>query len=724
MSESTEELILTDTDYRTAAGRLFDFKKSEGFVPVGLHLYRQSDGSILYGRVRMHKLGTSGGHEKFVRPFWNDGTGWKHGEPKQDGGKLLYGLHELSANPNVPVLVTEGEQKADALTRIGAGRFVAVTSGGATSADGANWLPLARRDVILWADHDAPGAKYAADVAAKLVPLGCSVARIDVAVLGLPAAGDVMDWIVALGRQPSADEVLALPKIVAELENAGTSVATQIASDAPADEAVPAKSDDDAIAWLAALPPMQYDRVRKDEAGRLNVRPATLDQMVKAARGEIEIDNAAPFQDVEPWHEPVDGGALLSEMAHTIRRFIVCDSETVTAAVLWCVAAWLVDHVSVCPILLINAPEKACGKTQFLTVVGRMVPRPAQAASISQSVLFRMVEKYQPTLLVDEIETVLTKDAEDLRGLMNAGHTRDSAFVWRSVAVGDDFEPKRFNVFGFKALAGINADRLAETITSRAVVAQMRRKLPHETAERLRHAESGLFDALRAKLARWTEDYAEAVRASRPEFPDALSDRDQDNWEPLFAVADLAGGNWPEVARRAALKLCSNGAVAQSSGAELLADIRDVFETRKMRRISSVDLLGYLSDDEEKPWATWSRGKPMTPRQLSEKLSKYGITSANIKFGNADVRKGYRAEQFDEAFSRYLSAAPDSSATSLPSNAGVYLPVADTESGSATEHASATAKSLLVKAGGEVAAKTGDSPENEKSVTDDDGEGV
>ncbi|CBJ37104.1 protein of unknown function [Ralstonia solanacearum CMR15] len=444
-----------------------------------------------------------------------------------------------------------------------------------------------------------------------------------------------------------------------------------------------AETDGQAVARLSAISPLAYDRVRKPEARRMGVQVSTLDRMVKDARGEAQSEEAGPFVDVEPWPDPVDGAELLSEITRTIRRFIICDSETVTATALWCTASWLVDHVSVCPILLINAPEKACGKTQLLTVAGKLVPRPAQAAGISPSVLFRMIEKYQPTLLVDEIETVLTKEAEDLRGLMNAGHTRDSAFVWRSVAVGDDFEPKRFNVFGFKALAGINADKLAETITSRAVVAQMRRKMPHETAERLRHAEVDLFDTLRAKLARWADDNADAIRVARPDLPDVLGDRDQDNWEPLLAVADLAGGTWPSYAHGAALKLCDRGGeAAKSTGAELLADIQEVFETKRIERISSADLLAALCEDEERPWATWNRGKPITTRQLAKKLDEYGIKSVNLKI-SYEVRKGYRLEQFADAFSRYLSS-PDLSATPLPLNSHAGLRVADAKNASAT----------------------------------------
>lgn len=203
--------------WKKAAGDLFAFKKSEGFQPVALHLYRVADGAILYARVRMHKPMAGGGHEKLVRPFWHNGARWTHGEPSQPGGKVLYGLQDVSAFPEALVVLPEGEQKADALTKIGAGRFIGVTSGGCTSANGADWSALAGRRVIVWPDHDEPGAKYADEATAQLKAIGCAVERLDTATMGLPQKGDVIDWIEAFkathDRMPSADDVLALSRV-------------------------------------------------------------------------------------------------------------------------------------------------------------------------------------------------------------------------------------------------------------------------------------------------------------------------------------------------------------------------------------------------------------------------------------------------------------------------------------------------------------------------------
>jgi hypothetical protein len=219
MTTAIAQEVLTDEDFRNAAGSLFKAKKIEGYMPVALHLYRADDGTLAYGRVRMHKTDPNKpkGYEKFIRPFWHDGTRWTHGEPPQQDGKMLYGLRELATLPNALVVIVEGEQKSDLLTQIGTGKIIGVTAGGATSAGSADWRPMAGRQALLWADNDDPGLKYASEVCTKLLMLGCNVERLDVAALALPEKGDVMDWCDAFkltyGRLPTADDVLALPRV-------------------------------------------------------------------------------------------------------------------------------------------------------------------------------------------------------------------------------------------------------------------------------------------------------------------------------------------------------------------------------------------------------------------------------------------------------------------------------------------------------------------------------
>lgn len=645
---------------RVNARRLARKPIADGFRPVALHEYADTDGLPFYWRIRLKHPGTG---EKWIRPMCRSvHGGFDLKQPEFQNGAPLYRLPELAAQPDAMVWIVEGETCADALAALG---LTATTSGGADSAGRADWSVLAGRSATIWPDNDDAGGRYADAVAAILSGLGCMVAVLDVAMLDLPAKGDCVDWLAA---HPGAtvDEVTNLPRLAGtggenDPPESSTSDDHDVAEGMP-----PAEETDDArIARLAALHPLAYDRCRTAEAKVLGVRPATLDNLVKAARTDDEVAHM-PFGEVEPWAEPVDPAALLNDIAATVRRFIVLDARQADAAALWVAFTWFVDVVDVAPLAIINAPERECGKSQLLAVFGKLVARPLPAANATAAFLFRAVELWEPTVLIDEADTFV-RDNEELRGLVNAGHTRDAAFVGR--VVGDNHEPRMFKVWGAKALAGIALEKhLPDATMSRAIVFRMRRKLKEETVERLRHAAPDMFETLARKLARFADDYRSAVRSARPELPDVLGDRDQDNWSTLLAVAEQGGSEWVRRAFTAALELSGASDSAQSSGNELLADIQAVFDAKRADRISTADLIATLVEDDEAAWSTWNRGKPLHPRQLAKMLKQYGIVSKNIRTGY-EQSKGFDRDQFADAFARYLSPAPENIRPTVPNPA-------------------------------------------------------
>lgn len=406
------------------------------------------------------------------------------------------------------------------------------------------------------------------------------------------------------------------------------------------------------IERLALLSELQYAMRRTEQAKAWGFPVGMLDSLVKNARSSKKESSQLPFSEVDPWPDPIDPAQLLDEVAGTIQRFIVLDDEQAFAAALWITQTWFIDVLQVAPLALINAPEKACGKSQLLDVMGRMSAKPISAANSSTAFMFRAVEKWTPTVLIDEADTFI-KENEELKGLINAGHTRAQAYVGR--VVGDNHEPSMFNVWGAKALAGIQLEKhLPDATMSRGIIFNLRRKAAHESVSKLRHAEPWLFSDLAAKLARFALDYSQQVRDARPDIPEALSDRDQDNWSGLLAIADCAGGEWPAKARAAALKLSGAGDKPVSTGNELLEDIRQVFADKKINRISTADLITALCEDEEAPWLTYYRGNPITARQLARQLKAYGIESKTIRMNAYTTQKGFEKLQFDDAFSRYL----------------------------------------------------------------------
>lgn len=415
----------------------------------------------------------------------------------------------------------------------------------------------------------------------------------------------------------------------------------------------PALSDDQTIQWLASLRPLEYDRVRNEQANALGVKLKTLDIVVKAAQSDESEADRLPFSEVEPHQEAIDPAQLLNEVSDTIRRFIVLDAEQAHAAALWVAFTWFIDDVKVAPLAIITAPEPECGKSQLRDLLAKIVLRPLSTNNMKSATLFRIAEKWHPSLMLDEVDLMI-RDDNEITSLINAGHHRGACEVWR--LVGDNHEPKAFNVWGAKCFAGIALERLFPPSTlSRAIVIKLRRKLTHESVDRLRYAPDSLFAGIAAKLARFAVDYSQQVREARPILPDALGDRAQDNWEPLLAIASCAGDKWLTRATAAALKLSGVGEKTVSIGNELLADIQHVFESKRVDKISTADLIAALCSDGESAWAAYNKGKQLNARQLARLLKPYGIASKSTRLGAYETPKGFELSQFSDAFVRYLS---------------------------------------------------------------------
>ncbi len=449
------------------------------------------------------------------------------------------------------------------------------------------------------------------------------------------------------------------------------------------------QSDDAIIKHLASLKLLEYDRVRTKQAKALNVKVKTLDVLVKAARSDTNEADRLPFVEVEPWHSPVDAAALLSELSASFRRYAVLPKHADIALALWCVFTWFCEASHIAPLLVIRSPEKGCGKSTVMGIVARLVRRPLMLSGLSAAVLFRIADKYAPTVLIDEGDNLLNNENnEELHGVLNSGHNKIAPFCWR--CVGDNHEPTAFNVFCPKAIAFIGHTR--DTLHDRAVEIELRRKLQHEKIARLRQADGDELTILARKLAKFAEDRMDDYSAQRPQLPASLPDRQADNWEPLVQVAMLAGDEWVQRATSAALALTGSKAESApvSVGVELLADIRQIFQAQAITRIRSTDLVQALCDDVEAGWATFNRSKSITPRQVSNRLKEFGIKPKPLRFGY-DVHKGFEVEQFADAFARYLTP-PDLSVMQLQPNEGAASDVTEGKDVTVTQSASVTPK--------------------------------
>lgn len=359
------------------------------------------------------------------------------------------------------------------------------------------------------------------------------------------------------------------------------------------------------------------------------------------------------FKEVLPADEPVDPAGLLTEIAQVIRTYIILDSEQADAGALWVAHTYLIEVLDVSPLAIIDAPERACAKTLFQNVLALLSYRALPAANASLAAVFRAIEQWGCTLFIDEADTFF-KENKELQGVVNAGYKRGGV-VLRAEASGDSYEPKTFSVYGPKSIAGIALTKhLPDSTMSRGIVFNMRRKLASEKVQRMRSAEAGLFDRLSSQLVRFAIDYRDQVLDARPALPDALSDRSQDNWEPLLAIAECAGEEWVRRATRAALTMSASSEAMGSASNDLLADIREVLNGWTSSTIKSVELIEKLCEDPEMGWSTYNRGRELTPRQLSRYLSVYNLKPRTVRQKDGSTPKGYYLDEFQEIFLRYL----------------------------------------------------------------------
>jgi len=413
------------------------------------------------------------------------------------------------------------------------------------------------------------------------------------------------------------------------------------------------------IVCLAGLPP-KGDVSDWLDAGH------TKDELI-----ELAVTSPA-FQEEEETEGPEvaeDGAELLCDLRSFIRRFVFLSEAQATIVALWIFHTWAIDAADATPYLHINSAEKQSGKTRLLEVLELLVANPWLTGRLSAAVLIRKTDALAPTLLLDESDAAFNGEkeyAEALRGILNTGYLRGGK-ASMCVGQGAQISYKDFSTFSPKAIAGIG--HLPDTVEDRSIPILLKRAAPGEVVERFRRREVAKEAApLRKRIEKWCESVKNSLALARPSLPDCLSDRQQDVTEPLLAVADAAGGEWPEESRAALTKIF--GATHDDSiGVRLLADIRMILDgdedTPSRDRIGSADLADALSKIETSPWGEWSKGKPITTAKLARQLSHLEIAPGQKRIEGSLNHRGYDREDFADSWLRYLPRPSLQTATVL-----------------------------------------------------------
>jgi putative DNA primase/helicase len=341
--------------------------------------------------------------------------------------------------------------------------------------------------------------------------------------------------------------------------------------------------DAETIRRLATLSPIDFERCRVAEAERLGARLSMLDKLVESHRksaSDTSSGSGVLFREPKAWFKPVNGAALLDALADTFSRYLVLPAGAADVLARWTVHTHVHSAFEYTPRLNMPGPVKQCGQTLLLDVLRTVVAKGLRTESVTTAVVFRLTDSELPCLLINEYDTFL-RNNEELRGALNAGHERGGHHLR---CAGDKHEIRAFKTFAPVALAGIGS--LLGTLANRLIIIRMERAKPREIRERFDSRNTRREQNSKRKLIRWAQDHRHLLEAYDPDMP-GLYDRAADNWRPLFAIADIAGGSWPQRVSAANQGLEHKSDENESAGVLLLADIRRIFKKSKQDTLSS-----------------------------------------------------------------------------------------------------------------------------------------
>jgi hypothetical protein len=385
-----------------------------------------------------------------------------------------------------------------------------------------------------------------------------------------------------------------------------------------------------------------------------------LNEWTKA--GATSDDLFAAFLKAETVQEPAPVWSpkkLFNEIKTYITRYVVfSQSEHSDVVALWVMHTWVIQCFDFTPYIYLHSPVMRCGKTQVHRVVEPLVKNPLRTCNISESALFREIADSHPTLLWDEIDSIFgnrksSEANENKRALLNAGYERGIRAI-RMERRGDGFVKITYDPFCPKILAGIG--RLPETIVDRSIPIIIHRKLKTQQCQKYRRQDRANAKPLHDALENWSKDadLQKTLRESRPQTPECLTDRQEDIWEPLLAIADSIGGEVPELARAAASSLCANDDDELGQDATQLAAISKV--VGEQDRIKSKDLIDGLWEADALPARLMEDEEPNYKKigsWLSRFIKSYGGKPARQLDFDGQNARGYEAAELKEIFERY-----------------------------------------------------------------------
>jgi hypothetical protein len=409
--------------------------------------------------------------------------------------------------------------------------------------------------------------------------------------------------------------------------------------------------------WTGPNPDQLYRLVRgsgliRDKWKRADYRDSTIAKALECAEffdWEKPKSHAHPSATKPPDTEPIDTAELLDEIRTFVRRFVVLPTEeTADLLALWVLHSHAFEASWATPYLRIVSAAPNSGKTLLMEVLAAITRRGWHAINPSVAVLYRQVDRQQPTLLLDEMDNYPIDERRDALSVLNGGYKR-GAKVDRCKDNGDLEE---FAVYCPKAFAGIDARALVDTLLSRSITIRMERKVSTEKVDMwIAPLVEPEATRLRERCEAWADQHVEALTDHHPDLL-GLINRAAEVWWALLSIAEHGGDDWTRRGREAAKELTTGGDDTDdvSAQVQILLDVRAAFGHEQT--IATATLLAKLNELDESPWGARRKGEGLDARGLAKMLRPFKIKPRSVRAEGGS--KGYHLDQFEDVFARHL----------------------------------------------------------------------
>jgi hypothetical protein len=551
--------------------------------------YKNLNGEILLVTDRYDPKNDTG-KRIIPRCFVDDQTEGKTGwiQKKFLDYNPLYNLEDFNNKANLPILIVEGEKTCEAAKQLYGEKFWCTTwLGGSNGTAKVNTDMITNRKIYMIPDNDDTGRKAMKNLASKLLPKN-SVFMVNYPSFEFPPAWDIADAFPTNWDKEKFQSYI-----------------------------------DSATPYLLQQPPSTNTKPIKENEVRLT-------------------------EDVEPYAGNVNGLELVNELISIIKSHIILKENEAVAIAYWILQTYNIEAFTFAPRLLIISPEKRCGKSTLLQLLELLCYRSWPVGNCTSAVLFRMIEKEQPTVLIDEADSFFHKSSE-MRNIIDVGFQKKFN-VMRSA--GMNFEQvKLYRVFSMMAIASIN--NLSDTIMDRGIKIEMKRKLTEENIQPLRaRAQETRFQQIKQKCRKLMLDIGEQAGSIFIDYIEGLSDRACNVWEGIIAIATLIGDRERAICAAKEIYISSSDDT-ESIKNILLRHILKIFENHNFEDISSSVLVSDLISIDGGPWSEYPNGKPLTAHKLARLLKEYKIRTFQ-KNVNGSNTNHYRYSCFTEIFERYI----------------------------------------------------------------------